>query len=353
MKRLIFILILFCSSVAFGQYTRPVGTNIHTLPTYAFYYNSNDSTVGIFKGNTYLNNYLWSKQDTCKLKSLATLYRLSKYVALKDTTVNLKGYTSFYKGSLMKLKSDTTTNTGYATRFYVGNTYRALSDTTGNKGTATRYQVTGLARSAISLTTTGTSGAATYNAGVLNIPNLTIPTVNNATLTLAVSGTGLSGSQTFTANQSTNATFTVTSNATTTNSAGTIVARDGSGYVALSGTFCSSSDSTLKRRIRPLSETDFYNVSKIDFRKFAFKTDHTDHTHFGVMAQQVEKLLAEVVQTNEETGKKEVNYIEMLIAIAAQQKEVIANLESRISVLEKTTRKKNTWKAQQCKILLP
>ena len=351
MKNLFIIIFIFSVFSSMGQYNRPIGTNIKTLPAFAFYYNTNDSTIGMFKGNTYLNNYFWSKQDTLKLKSLATLYRLSKYVALKDTTVNLKGYTSFYKGSLMKLKSDSTTNSGYATR----------------------YQVTGLSRLAISLTTSGTSGAATYSnsTGVLNIPNLSVPTVNNATLTLAVSGTGLSGAQSFTANQSTNATFTVTSNATTSNSAGTIVARDGSGYVALTGTFCSSSDSTLKRRIQPLSETDFNNVSKIDFRKFAFKSDQKDHTHFGVMAQQVETLVPEVVQTNEVTGKKEVNYIEMLVLVAAQQKEAITlvaaqqkeaitlqnqlieKLEKRISELERTTRKKNIWKSQQCKILLP
>ena len=57
----------------------------------------------------------------------------------------------------------------------------------------------------------------------------TAANVNNGTLTMNVSGTGLSGSQTFTANQSTNATFTVTSNATSANTASTIVARDGSG----------------------------------------------------------------------------------------------------------------------------
>jgi len=55
------------------------------------------------------------------------------------------------------------------------------------------------------------------------------PTIGNGTLTLGVSGTGLSGSQTFTANQTGGATFTVTSNATNANTAGTIVARDGSG----------------------------------------------------------------------------------------------------------------------------
>jgi len=52
---------------------------------------------------------------------------------------------------------------------------------------------------------------------------------NNGTLTMAVSGTGLSGSQTFTANQAGNATFTVTSNATNANTGSTIVARDASG----------------------------------------------------------------------------------------------------------------------------
>jgi len=64
------------------------------------------------------------------------------------------------------------------------------------------------------------------SAGVVTV---TGGTINNGTLTLAVSGTGLSGSQTFTANQSSNATFTVTSNATSSNTASTLVARDGSG----------------------------------------------------------------------------------------------------------------------------
>ena len=56
-----------------------------------------------------------------------------------------------------------------------------------------------------------------------------IPVVNNGTLTLSVSGNGLSGSQTFSANQSSSATFTVTSNATDANTPSTIVYRDASG----------------------------------------------------------------------------------------------------------------------------
>lgn len=57
----------------------------------------------------------------------------------------------------------------------------------------------------------------------------TLTNPNNGTLTLGVSGTGLSGSATFTADQAGNSTFTVTSNATNANTAGAIVARDASG----------------------------------------------------------------------------------------------------------------------------
>jgi hypothetical protein len=57
------------------------------------------------------------------------------------------------------------------------------------------------------------------------------PTIGDGTLTLNVSGTGLSGSTTFTANQTTGSTFTVTSNATTAATPSTIVARDASGDI--------------------------------------------------------------------------------------------------------------------------
>ena len=51
----------------------------------------------------------------------------------------------------------------------------------------------------------------------------------NGTLTLTTSGNGISGTASFTANQSTPGTFTVTSNAVSTNTASTIVFRDASG----------------------------------------------------------------------------------------------------------------------------
>jgi hypothetical protein len=77
-------------------------------------------------------------------------------------------------------------------------------------------------------TQTGNNGKyLTTNGTATSWAVLTAP--NNGTLTLAVAGTGLSGGTTFTADQASNATFTVTSDATSANTVGTVVARDGSG----------------------------------------------------------------------------------------------------------------------------
>jgi len=57
----------------------------------------------------------------------------------------------------------------------------------------------------------------------------TVSGANDGTLTMNVSGVGLTGSASFTANQSSGSTFTVASNATNANGASTIVARDASG----------------------------------------------------------------------------------------------------------------------------
>lgn len=75
----------------------------------------------------------------------------------------------------------------------------------------------------------GTSGQYLQSNGTSAPSWVTPPTIGDGTLTMNVSGTGLSGSASFTANQTGNSTFTVTSNATSANTASTIVARDASG----------------------------------------------------------------------------------------------------------------------------
>lgn len=80
----------------------------------------------------------------------------------------------------------------------------------------------------VTMTSTGTTSVTLPTSGTLATLG-DIVTPNNGTLTLAVSGTGLSGSASFTANQSGDSTFTVTSNATSANTGSTVVARDSSG----------------------------------------------------------------------------------------------------------------------------
>ena len=118
---------------------------------------------------------------------------------------------------------------------YVGTTAIALNRASANQA------LTGISSITLPGSTSGTAqimpSAVAGTGTVLTLPATTgtlaltsnIPTVNNATLTMNTSGTGLSGSQTFTANQATGATFTVNSNATNANTASTIVARDASG----------------------------------------------------------------------------------------------------------------------------
>jgi hypothetical protein len=95
---------------------------------------------------------------------------------------------------------------------------------------------------------------------------------NNGTLTLAVSGTGLSGSASFTANQSGASTFTVTSNATSANTNNTIVARDGSGNFSagtitanLTGTASSATTLETPRTINGTSFDGSNNISTINW----------------------------------------------------------------------------------------
>jgi hypothetical protein len=77
------------------------------------------------------------------------------------------------------------------------------------------------------LAASGTPSASTFLRG--DSSWTAVPSPNNGTLTMNTSGTGLSGSATFTADQAGGSTFTVASNATSANGASTIVSRGASG----------------------------------------------------------------------------------------------------------------------------
>jgi len=131
-----------------------------------------------------------------------------------------------------------------ATTFIGALTGNVTGNVTGTATTTTN--IPNLTGDVTSVNTTTTLATVNDNVGTYGsstaIPSITVNakglvtgvttnaiTVGDGTLTLNVTGVGLTGSQTFSANQSGAATFTVTSNATSNNTNFAIVARDGSG----------------------------------------------------------------------------------------------------------------------------
>jgi hypothetical protein len=111
----------------------------------------------------------------------------------------------------------------------------------------------------------GTANASTFLRG--DQTYAAVPSPNNGTLTMGVSGTGLSGSATFTADQAGGSTFTVASNASSANGASTIVARDASGNftsnvitATLTGT---ASNATVLQTARTINGTSFDGSANI------------------------------------------------------------------------------------------
>ena len=96
--------------------------------------------------------------------------------------------------------------------------------------------------------------------------------------------------------------------------------------------FCDS-DSRLKYLLGVLTPADYNKISSLRFHKYSFKSDTTNTLRYGVVAQEIEEILPELVHTNEQ-GMKSVNYIDMLVLLVAQQKEAIEFLNNRVKELE-------------------
>lgn len=191
---------------------------------------------------------------------------------------------------------------------FIGTTSVALNRTTADLALTGISSVTlpGSTSGTIQLLPTAVAGTGT----VLTLPATTgtlaltsqLPTVNNATLTLAVSGTGLSGSQTFTANQATGATFTVTSNATDANTVSTIVARDASGNFAAGVVTSSRLVSSVATGTAPLTVTSTTKVANLNADLLDDLTTATTSTVNTVVARDANASFAANVITATLTG---------------------------------------------------
>lgn len=110
---------------------------------------------------------------------------------ISDTATMLSSYYNKTATNSLLAGKENTITAGTTAQYYRGDkTFQTLNTTAVAEGT-NLYYTDARARGAISLTTTGTSGAATYSGGVLNIPQY------QAALTNPVTGTGANGRITY------------------------------------------------------------------------------------------------------------------------------------------------------------
>jgi len=118
-----------------------------------------------------------------------------------------------------------------AQTMHIGTTAVNINRPSGNLALAgiSSLALPGATSGTITLTPTAVAGTTTLTLPATTGTVALTSNIGNGTLTVDTSGVGLSSSGTFTANQSGNSTVTITSNATSSNTANTIVSRDGSG----------------------------------------------------------------------------------------------------------------------------
>jgi len=180
-----------------------------------------------------------------------------------------------------------------------------------------------------SLETVGTISSGTWQGTAIANAYLANSTISGValggtlgTLTGATSGTGLSGSVSY--DGSGNQTFTVTSNATSANTGGAIVARDGSGNFTAGTVTCTdlntTSDIALKDNINVIDNA-LDMISRLDGITWNWKAD--GRASMGVSAQNVESVAPELVAQGDH---KSVNYNGLVGVLIAAVKELSAEV---------------------------
>ena len=106
--------------------------------------------------------------------------------------------------------------------------------------------------------------------------------------------------------------------------------------MTVQGTITQNSDARIKENVVEISDC----ISKVQAMRGVYynRTDfNTEVTKVGVIAQEVEAVLPELVLESPETGLKSVAYSELtsvLINAIKEQQEIIENLKTRITKLE-------------------
>ena len=88
----------------------------------------------------------------------------------------------------------------------------------------------------------------------------------------------------------------------------------------VTGSIYNTSDEKLKENISSINKVKADNLFTINPILFNYKSEPSNNIHFGVLAQDVEKVFPELVKNNNISGYKTVNYQEFIPIMLAKMK---------------------------------
>jgi hypothetical protein len=300
------------------QYLVTAGTNANYR-----YGNTNQSAISV--GSTNITYQTISAGETDPIFTASPSFGI--------TNTNITNWTTAYNRSPVSLGfSGTSTKTLTLTKQDGATLTASFGLTTSDTVEGSNlYYTDARARGAISLTTTGSSGAATYNSstGVLNIPQY------QGGVTSITAGTGIS------VNTSTGAvtiTNTITNTNQLTNGAGflttesdtlqSVTSRGSTTTTSITASsFFESSDVRFKN---VLGENPDIDVSGIDVIKYMRTTYEKDKIRYGYSAQQVFDIVPELV--NNDGISLSVNYTDLHTLKISQLERRVAELEAKLGL---------------------
>jgi hypothetical protein len=299
------------------QYLITAGTNANYR-----YGNTNQSTISV--GSTSITYQTISAGETDPIFTSSPSFGI--------TTTNISNWNTAYSRSAVSLAfSGTSTKTLTLTK-QDGSTLTSsftISSSDLSEGTNLFY-TDARARASVSLTTTGTSGAATYNSttGVLNIPQY------QGGVTSIIAGTGIAVN---TATGNVTISNTITNTNQLTNGAGFLTAEadtlatvTGRGNVTTTSITASSFFEQSDVRYKNiLGENPDIDASKIDVIKYMRTTYEKDKIRYGYSAQQVFDFIPELV--NNDGISLSVNYTDLHTLKILQLEKKVAELEAKLN----------------------
>lgn len=102
----------------------------------------------------------------------------------------------------------------------------------------------------------------------------------------------------------------------------------------VTGSLFNTSDERLKENILSINNEKIDDLFTINPILFNYKHEHSNNKHFGVLAQEVEKVFPELVKNNNIYGYKTVNYQEFIPIMLAKMKK----MQDEIDEIKQTTK---------------